>query len=474
MKSKMPERSHQQLLPLTELTAVSPLDGRYRERIAALSPYFSEYGLIRTRFEVEAKFLVAISQAGVIRTLTPDERKKLNSFGQNTTPEEAQKVKEIENETRHDVKAMERVFRGSVSGTSLEDLTESIHFGLTSEDINNISYRLMLQRATREVVLPVLNNLIDQITLSADKNKSLPMLARTHGQPAVPTTLGKELVVFADRLNSQSTALQRQKLKGKLNGAVGNLNALAYAAPNFDWIKISQKLVQSLGLEPNIVTTQINPYDDIVEYLQNYHRINSVILDFDQDMWRYISDDWFVQEVRSGEVGSSTMPQKVNPIDFENSEGNIAIANGLIEALARKLPVSRLQRDLSDSTTVRNVGVAVAHSFLAYQSAMQGLSRVSPNELQINEALLSNWTVLGEPVQTLLRREGVDDPYSLVSSLTKGHKIDAAAWDKWVDSLSVNREVKSRLKKLTPQTYIGEAVSITQQTVNKIRKSRKK
>src|SRR4030043_440364 len=274
------------------------------------------------------------------------------------TMAQAERVKQIEDTTRHDVKAMERAFREFVVGTSLEDVTEMIHFGLTSEDINNLSYRLMLDRARREICVPALDQVVDGFADRASQYKGIPMLARTHGQPAVPTTLGKEMANIAVRLNRQTRKLENVKLTGKLNGAVGNFNAHFLAATEIDWIAFSEKFVRSLGLEPNLFTTQIKPYDDMIELFQAFQRVNGVLLDIDQDMWRYISDDWFTQEVKKGEVGSSTMPQKVNPIDFENSEGNLTLANGVLETLSRKLPISRLQRDLSASTTIRNIGVA--------------------------------------------------------------------------------------------------------------------
>ncbi len=462
-------------LPLNELTAISPIDGRYRNRTEELAPHASEFALIKTRMEVEAKYLVALSEAKSLRSLSQEEKQRLNSFGQSLSLEDAEKVKKIEEETRHDVKAMERAFRIMLFGTSLEDVTEMVHFGLTSEDINNISYRLMLKRATENISIPILDKLSDELVIRAKQHKATPMLARTHGQAAVPTTLGKEIVNFAARINEQTQALKQRKLKGKLNGAVGNFNALKAACPEIDWITFSEDFIESLDLKPNLTTTQINPYEDIIEYLQNYQRINGVLVDFDQDMWRYISDDWFVQDVKKGEVGSSTMPQKVNPIDFENSEGNLQIANSLIQGLSLKLHSSRLQRDLSDSTTIRNLGIILAYGLVGYKSTLNGLSRVRPNLPEIEKRLNQDWSILAEGAQTILRKEGYKDPYSLIAALTRGGHINGQEeWRKLVDGLDINDKEKTTLKKLTPQNYIGDAVELTERAIEEIKSSRKK
>ena len=374
-------------MKLTTLTTISPLDGRYHEKTEELSSFFSEYALIKTRVEVESLYLIALSGIGVIRKLSKKEKVFLENFGKNLSLADCEKVKDIENETRHDVKAMEKTFRMMLKRTTLKELTEWIHFGLTSEDINNLSYRLMIKRATKTIMLPALDTIIITLLDRAEKHKALPMLARTHGQNAVPTTVGKELIIFADRLEKQISELSNKKLCGKLSGAVGNFNALQFTYPDVDWISFSQKFIASLDLEPNLFTTQINTYEDVTSYLQNYHRINSILIDFDQDIWRYISDEWFIQVAKKGEIGSSTMPQKVNPIDFENSEGNLGMANTMTEYFARKLPVSRLQRDLSDSTVMRNVGVIFGYSLVAYKSILIGLSRISVNEEKILSTL---------------------------------------------------------------------------------------
>jgi len=461
-------------LPLSQLTAISPIDGRYWEKVSELASYVSEYNLIRVRFEIEAKYLIALSDAGIVRRLTAAEREKLENLGQKLSLEDAKKVKKIEEETRHDVKAAERVFRQLLGKTSLKDLIEMIHFGLTSEDINNLAYRLMLKRATKDICLPILDQLINELVSRAEKFKTIPMLARTHGQAAVPTTVGKELMVFAIRLNKQVRKLEKQKLSGKLTGAVGNFNALQLAYPNVNWISFSSKFIESLGFVPNLITTQINPYEDMIEYFQIYQRINNILIDFNQDTWRYISDDWFIQEVKKGEVGSSTMPQKVNPIDFENSEGNLTLANGIFETFSRKLGISRLQRDLSDSTTIRNIGSALGYCLVGYKSVLTGLSRIRPNLPKISRQLDKDWIILTEGVQTILRKLGVKDPYSLVASLTRGEHIDRQMWQKWVGSLPIAEDQKSKLNKLSPQKYLGLAVELVNVGIKEIKLSKKK
>ncbi len=459
----------QQQQPLTELIAITPLDGRYHTMTEELSPFVSEYGLIRTRMDVEARYLMALSDIGVVRPLTPPERKKLTSFGEELSLEDAGEVKKIEDEIKHDVKAMERAFRNMLGGTSLSDVVEKVHIGLTSEDINNIAYRLMLQRATSSAVVPRLEEIVLWLTDQAEENKAIPMLGRTHGQAAVPTTLGKEMAVFAGRLSAEVVNLKDRKLTGKFSGAVGNFNALRLTYPEIDWENFSRKFIKSFGLVPNMTTTQINSYEDMSAYFQNYLRINGILIDFDQDMWRYISDHWIVQKPKKGEVGSSTMPQKVNPIFFENSEGNLGLSNAIFEYFSRKLPVSRLQRDLSDSTVIRNIGTSLGFSLVAYKNLIVALGRVSPDLETIAKALDSDWTILAEGVQTLLREAGVNDPYSLVSDLIRGKHIGKEEWKEWAEGLPIDDGQKVRIKNLTPQTYIGDSVRITEETVKQIK-----
>lgn len=454
---------------LMPLSAISPIDGRYREKVKELAPYFSEAGLIRTRIEIEARYLIALSDIGVVRPLTVTERIKLGALGPTLSTKDVQRVKEIEDETRHDVKAMERVFREKVAGTSMEDLTEMIHFGLTSEDVNNLSYRLMLDRANRGVMQPVLNQIANEFADRAEEYADITMLGRTHGQGAIPTTVGKEFVNTGMRLRNQIEDIEEVQLTGKLNGAIGNFSAHHLSRPDIDWIAFSAEFVRGLGLEPNLYSTQINPYDDVIALFQAYQRTNNVLIDFDQDMWRYISDDWFVQEARKGEVGSSTMPQKVNPIDFENSEGNLGLANAMIEFFTRKLSVSRLQRDLSDSTVIRNFGTVFAYQLLAYKNLLLGLSKVRPNEEQIEKVLNSNWAILTEGVQTILRSAGVENAYDLVKGLSRGKRIGQKEWKQWVGGLPVAEDMKKKLLALRPQNYLGLVRELTEMGVDEIR-----
>lgn len=461
-----------QPLPLTELTAITTLDGRYRRDVVELAPYVSEFNIIRTRVEVEAKYLAALSDIGVIRLIKIAERKKLNSFGGEISLEDAEKIKKIEEETDHDVKAMEKAFRTMLKGTSLEDLTESVHIGLTSEDINNLTYRLILKRASDNIIIPALDTLTDELVVRADKYKTIPMLARTHGQAAVPTTLGHEFAVFARRLNKEVRTLEESTLEGKLNGAVGNFNALKDRYPKIDWISFAEKFVRSFGFTPNLTTTQIAPYEDMIKDFQTFSRLNNVILDFDQDVWRYISDHWFAQEVKAGEVGSSAMPQKVNPIRFENSEGNLGKANAMFEFFARDLAVSRLQRDLSDSTVIREMGAPLAWSLLAYKNTLKGLGRIWPNVDLIARVLNEDWSILSEPAQTRMRTYGIEDPYTLMRDLTRGKQLSREEWMNLIEQLPISKEQKEDMKKLTPQNYIGDALKLTERAIEEIRYSR--
>ncbi len=457
-------------LPLTQLTALSPLDGRYREHVRALSVFYSEYGFIKTRLEIEIQFLLELSEWKVIRPFKPKEKQLLTSLIETANEEHILRIKEIEKSTRHDIKAIERFLRERMEKTPLEDIVEMIHFGLTSEDVNNLSHRLLLKRVKEQILLPTLREVSESLSLRSRTYKSIVMLARTHGQPAVPTTLGKEFVNFAVRLSKQIQALEKATLTGKLNGAVGNFNALTYALPGIDWISFSENFTKHFGLEPNNFTTQINPYEDIIEHFQIIERINGILLDFNQDMWRYISDEWLIQEIKKGEVGSSTMPQKVNPIFFENSEGNLQIANSLFEGMVRKLGISRLQRDLSDSTTMRNVGISLGYSVLAYKNALEGLKRISPNEKKIKEDLNKNWTILTEGVQTLLRKNNIKDPYLLISGLSKGQNIGEKEWTEWVEQLPIDKKLKTRIQTLTPETYIGYAEKLVESAIKDINK----
>lgn len=467
----MTERK-QSPLPLNELTAITTLDGRYRKDVVELAPYVSEFNIIRTRVEIEAKYLVALSDIEVVRSLSSREIKKLHSFGENISIEDAKKIKTIEDRTAHDVKAMEIVFRTMLSGTSLEDLIESVHLGLTSEDINNLTYRLIIKRSCDDIIIPNLDSLTAKLVEWAEEYKTTPMLARTHGQAAVPTTLGHEFAVFTKRLNKEVRTLEEETLGGKLNGASGNFNALYDSYPKIDWIWFAKNFVKSFGLEPNLTTTQIAPYEDMIKNFQTFIRINNILLDFDQDVWRYISDHWFTQEVKKGEVGSSTMPQKINPIKFENSEGNLGKANALFEFLVRKLPVSRLQRDLSDSTVIREMGAPLGWSLLAYKNTLEGLKRIWPNIDLMSQTLGEDWSILSEAAQTRMRTYGIKDPYTIMRDLTRGEKIDESRWLKMVDQLPMTEAQKVDLKKLTPKAYVGLAVKLTEEAIEEVKSSR--
>lgn len=440
---------------LSELTAVSPLDGRYRKHLEKLSEYTSEFALIKTRIEVEVEYFKALSESEVVRKITNQEEEILEGIVDGFDVVEAEKVKKLEDEIKHDVKAMEVYVRQELEDTTLKDTVEFIHFGLTSEDINNISYRLILKRALDRVILPAIMELHQGIHIRSREHKDLAILARTHGQPAVPTTLGKEFAVIANRLKKQIDKLEEATLTGKLNGAVGNFNALAFAYDDVDWPAFSKKFIKSLGLEPNMLTTQINPPEDLIEVFQILIRINGIVSDFDQDMWLYISDGWFVQEAREKEAGSSVMPQKINPIFFENSQGNIQSANDLLTGLSLTLPISRLQRDLIDSTRLRNISTVLGYSLIGYKNATEGLSRCRANREEIEKALDSDWTILAEAVQTFLRAKGVGDPYNLIKSHVRGKHMGEAEWKELVENLPVDAEDQKKLLTLTPSNYTG-------------------
>lgn len=452
----------------SSLDAISPLDGRYHETTQALAHYFSEGALIQARIVVEIRYLLALSEIGLVRPLRKKEKEILHAL-QQPTKKQIERIKEIEITTRHDVKAMEKGIREFVKKTTLEDVTEMIHFGLTSEDINNLAYRTLFDRTRKDIFVPTFEKIVKELCRQAHLYRALPMLARTHGQDAIPTTLGKELVNFAIRLQREINALTDIRLSGKLNGAVGNYNALVIAAPQVDWIAFSEKFIKSLGLVPNLFTTQINTPEDIIVMLQTFSRINGILLDLDQDMWRYISDGWLMQEVKKNEVGSSTMPQKVNPIDFENSEGNIKVGSALLDGIIHGLATSRLQRDLSGSTIMRNIGPSLAYSLLAAESTLSGLKRVSPNRKVIIQRLNSNWTILTEAVQTILRKEGVKDAYSLVATLSHGQEISEKEWKKWVENLPVDEKIKKSIAKLTPENYLGLAEELTDVALSSFR-----
>lgn len=461
--------------PLHRLHAITTIDGRYAEDTADIEPFASEFGLISIRTEVETHHLVQLSKYGVIRPLTEEETTRLVDFGPNLTDEQAQKVKALEAVSDHDVQAVEKMLREEFTGTSLEDLIPYIHLFLTSEDINNISYRVMFMRANEQVGIPAIREVVEKIVSMAEPEVDTVMDGRTHGQKGVPTILGKEEMVFATRIDKQLLKLEEQKLTGKLNGAIGNFNAHYFVRPDINWQDYAKEFVEGFGLEYNPFTTQINDYDDMVEMFQTYQRINSVLLGLDQDMWRYISDHWMAQEVKDdGTTGSSTMAQKVNPIKFENSEGNIIIANGLFEAMSRKLPISRLQRDLSDSTVIRNAPTAVAYSLISYKNTLRGLGKIFANHKVIDQALQADWSTLSEAAQQLMRMGGDPDAYDKVKKAARGVEIEEGNWAKWVDGLKLTDEQSGKLKLLTPNTYVGIGPEIARQAISSVKGRTKK
>jgi adenylosuccinate lyase len=445
------------------ITALSPLDGRYESKVAELQDAFSEYALIRCRVLVEVLWLKALcAEPGIpeCRALTKEESLQLDAIIIGLTPAEAEKVKAIEKTTNHDVKAVEYYLKEKVAGTSLDELAEFWHFACTSEDINNLSHALMLKQG-REIIAAEQNRLIADLTAKAKAWKSVPLLARTHGQTASPTTVGKELAVFVSRLRRAAQVFQTLEIRGKLNGAVGNYNAHLSAYPAVDWPRLAKGVIEGgLGLTQNPFTIQIEPHDYMAELFDALARFNTILLDLDRDIWTYISFACFKQKTVKGEIGSSTMPHKVNPIDFENSEGNIGLANALLRHMSEKLPVSRLQRDLTDSTVLRNMGVAFGYSLLAYSSTLKGLGKLELNEAKLAADLDSAWEVLAEPIQTVMRKAGVEQPYEKLKELTRGKTIDQVAIHDFIKRFDLDEEDKDRLLKMTPASYIGRAVQI--------------
>lgn len=450
-------------MDLTELTAISPVDGRYGSKVVDLRPIFSEYGLIRHRVLVEVRWLqklAAHKDIPEVPALSEHANNVLNGIVEKFSVEDAQRVKNIEKTTNHDVKAVEYFLKEKIAGNAeLEAVSEFIHFACTSEDINNLAYALMLREARTQAVLPQMDAVIDAIKGLAHAHAEQPMLSRTHGQPASPTTLGKEMANVAARLMRQRSQVAAVPMLGKINGAVGNYNAHISAYPDIHWCVFAEEFVTSLGLEWNPYTTQIEPHDYIAELFDAIARFNTILLDFDRDIWSYISIGYFKQKTVAGEVGSSTMPHKVNPIDFENSEGNLGIANALFDHLAAKLPVSRWQRDLTDSTVLRTLGVGVAHSMIAYSSTLRGIGKLEANPVAIAADLDANWEVLAEPIQTVMRRYGIEKPYEKLKELTRGRRVDQAGMQAFIDTLELPAAVKAEMKQWTPASYIGNAVT---------------
>ena len=448
---------------MSELTALSPLDGRYASKTTELTAIFSECGLIRYRVTVEVRWLLALcAEQGIqeARELTGEEIASLEAIIADFSEADAQRVKEIEKTTNHDVKAVEYFLKEKLAETSLEPLSEFLHFACTSEDINNLSHALQLRDGLKAVTASQ-DRIIEALNALADESRDVPMLARTHGQTASPTTVGKEIAVFVKRLQAQYTKIADVKILGKLNGAVGNYNAHLSAYPDVDWPALARGIIEDeLALQQNPLTVQIEPHDYMAELFHAMMRWNTILLDLDRDIWTYISLAYFGQRTVKGEVGSSTMPHKVNPIDFENSEGNIGLANAIFDHLAAKLPVSRLQRDLTDSTVLRNMGTAFGYSMIAYASTLKGLSKLKLNRDKLAADLNNAWEVLAEPIQTVMRKAGIEKPYEKLKALTRGQKIDRTTITEFVSQLDLPEDDKQRLLALTPATYTGMAETL--------------
>lgn len=448
------------------LTAISPIDGRYQDKTEALRSIFSEFGLLKFRVTVEVRWLqklAATTQIKEVPVLSQKANDYLDDIVKNFCLADAQRIKEIEKTTNHDVKAVEYFLKEKTTALSeLAAISEFIHFACTSEDINNLSHALMLKTAREEVILPEWQKLIDEISRLAQEYKSIPLLSRTHGQPASPSTVGKEMANVVYRLKRQFKQLQHIEILGKINGAVGNYNAHLSAYPDIDWHKFSEEFVTSLGITWNPYTTQIEPHDYIAELFDNIARFNTIIIDFDRDLWGYIALNHFKQRTIAGEIGSSTMPHKVNPIDFENSEGNLGIANAIMGHLGAKLPISRWQRDLTDSTVLRNLGVGLGYCLIAYAATRKGISKLEVNEQHLRDELNQNWEVLAEPIQTVMRRYGIEKPYEKLKELTRGKRVDEQAMREFIEKLAIPEQEKQRLKQLTPATYIGAAVELVE------------
>jgi len=446
-------------MQLTELNAISPIDGRYRSKTASLAPFFSEEALIKYRVLVEIEYFIALREANLPQLVAIDKSvyNSLRAIYQNFSTEDALWIKETEKTTNHDVKAVEYFIKTKFDGLGLEAYKEFIHFGLTSQDINNTAIPLSTKEAFEKVYLPSLISVIAKLKELAIEWADIPMLARTHGQPASPTRLGKEILVFVERLEEQMRLLFTIPFAAKFGGATGNYNAHKVAYPSTDWKKFGTDFVEnSLGLHHSFPTTQIEHYDHFAAFFDALKRINTILIDLDRDIWTYVSMDYFKQKIKAGEIGSSAMPHKVNPIDFENSEGNLGIANAIFEHLSAKLPVSRLQRDLTDSTILRNIGVPMGHTLIAFESTLKGLNKLLLNEPKFHEDLEKNWAVVAEAIQTILRREGYPNPYEALKGLTRTNEaIDKNAIHTFIQSLTISEAIKAELMQITPSNYLG-------------------
>jgi adenylosuccinate lyase len=446
-------------MELNKLTAISPIDGRYRNQVLTLAPYFSEFGLMRYRVQVEIEYFIALCQLPLpqLRGFGKNKFKSLRAIYENFSEADAKKIKEIEKTTNHDVKAVEYFIKSKFENLRIAKYQEFIHFGLTSQDINNTSIPLLLKDAIDKELLPAIIQVNNKIKELAKVWKNIPMLAKTHGQPASPTKLGKEFMVFAERIDKQLHLLKSIPYSAKFGGATGNFNAHFVAYSKTDWVKFANKFVdKTLRLNRSQYTTQIEHYDNMAALFDNLKRINNILIDLDRDAWQYISSGYFKQKIKEGEIGSSAMPHKVNPIDFENSEGNLGLANALFEHMSGKLPISRLQRDLTDSTVLRNIGIPVAHTLIALKSLMKGLDKIQLNKEAIDKDLEGNWAVVAEAIQTILRREGFSKPYEALKNLTrKNEKVTSATIREFIDSLKISDDLKKELKKITPYNYTG-------------------
>ena len=452
-------------MKLSALTAISPVDGRYQNKTDALRPIFSEYGLFRYRVLVEVEWLKKLSKNSSIKEIesfSASSTSLLNNIKDNFSIVDAERIKEIEKTTNHDMKAVEYFIREKIqSDSKLKNISQFIHFACTSEDINNLSYALMLKDARESILVPKLQKLVTILEKMSADYSSMPMISRTHGQTASPTTLGKEMAVYVHRLNRQNNQLKNIELLGKLNGAVGNFNAHFSAYPDIDWMTLSKEFVEELGLTWNPLTTQIESHDYMAEYFHVLIRSNTILIDLCRDLWGYISLGYFKLKLIKGEVGSSTMPHKINPIDFENSEGNFGFANSLLDHLAMKLPTSRWQRDLTDSTVLRNIGVGIAHSVIALDSCIAGLSKIDVDTEIINQDLENSWEVLTEAIQTVMRCYNIEGAYEKLKEISRGNKISRETLHKFIEKLDIPNDAKSRLKNLTPSNYLGNAETQT-------------
>ena len=450
------------------LDSLSSIDGRYSSKADSLRPIFSEFGLIKNRVKIEILWLISLSEDSEIKEVpnfTNATIEELKSISQNFSLENAESIKAIEKNTNHDVKAVEYWLKDHLkSNPEIQVVSEFIHFACTSEDINNLSYALMLKEGMEQVMIPTMHTLNDDLSTKAKLYAATPMLARTHGQTASPTTLGKEFANVSSRLKRQIEIISKQDYLGKMNGAVGNYNAHLSAYPKKDWHSFSKKFIESIGLKQNTYTTQIEPHDFMAELFHSVIRVNSILIDLNRDLWSYISNAYFTQRTLKGEVGSSTMPHKVNPIDFENSEGNLGLSNAILSHLAEKLPLSRWQRDLTDSTVLRNIGLALGYSLIAYKSCITGLGKIEVNQEKINADLEGSWEILAEPIQTVMRKNGVSNPYEKLKELTRGSQnINKKMLHTFINTLEIPEADKNYLLELTPQTYLGIAIHLAKE-----------